>query len=265
MSSPRVHQLLLTRFNIRTFGVGYSQDQSSDWLESRFDLFARYCAPSVAAQTEEDFDWIIFCDKDSSAETLARIQAFDPRIQLALFYHPQAMTSPTAGTETLEEAFDPQPDPASNVFSTQHVYPHVRPDANIVLSTRLDNDDALSRHAMRRVRDRVGQFIETGHDHWLYNPKFGYKLHHQTGRLFRYAKINGQFLTMFERNSEAVRPRGPYSGNHTNMHLQHPTYQDEGDPSWLMVVHDGNVRNRIRAGEAEVPLERLEADFNISI
>ena len=155
------------------------------------------------------------------------------------------------------------PTPASNIFSTQEVYPHVHPDAEIVISTRLDNDDALSRRALRRVREHVELFIETGHDRWLYNPKFGYKLHHQTQRLFLDAKLNSAFLTMFEKNTDEVRPRGPYAGNHSHMYLEYPTHQDEDEQLWLMVAHGNNVINRVRRGDVEVPIAMLGDDFVI--
>ena len=92
------------------------------------------------------------------------------------------------------------------MLTTQLVHPHVRPDAEIVISTRLDNDDGLNRHALRRLRDQVDRFLETGHDRWLYNPMLGYKLHRKTQRLFASEKPNSAFLTMFERNSETGSP-----------------------------------------------------------
>lgn len=264
MADPNIHQLVLTRFNIRTAGVGYTEEQSPDWLEERFDLFGRYCAPSIAAQTHEDFDWIIFCDERTPPEILDRIRAYDPRIRIALYlYRP-----PTPPSADKAEARAAKPAPSGNkgkVLSTLQVYPHVRPDADIVVATRLDNDDALSRHATARVRDHIDLFIETGHDRWLYNPMLGYKLHHQTHRLYPAAKHNSAFLTMFERNTGDVRPRGPYGGNHSLMHEQYPTHQDEDMRFWLMVVHGGNVLNGIGARDTEVPIDNLGDDFAIRL
>lgn len=260
MSGPKIHQLLLTRFNLRTAGVGYSEDQSADWLEGRFDLFARYCAPSVASQTEEDFDWLIFCDEHTPPETLDRIRAFDPRIRIALFVYRPA---------TPEGASPAAPRPAqagqAKVYGTLQIYPHVRPDAELVIATRLDNDDALSRHALRRVREHTDLFLETGNDQWIYNPVLGYKLHDPTLRLFPAAKQNSAFFTMFERKTADLRPRGPFGGNHSTMYQQYPTHHDIDARMWLMVIHDGNVINGIGARDKEIPLSALGDDFAIHL
>lgn len=257
MTSPNIHQLLLTRFNIRTAGVGYTEEQSPDWLEERFALFGEYCAPSITAQTKEDFEWIIFCDEHTPPEVLDRIRAYDSRIRIAFFiFRPPVPEGPTAVAPA------PLPPRKEKVLSTLQVFPHVRPDADIVVASRIDNDDALSCHAMKRVREHVDQFIESGHDQWLYNPKLGYKLRHPTRQLYRAEKHNSAFLTMFERTRGDIRPRGPFGGNHSLMHEQYPSYQDEGARLWLMVVHGGNVINGIGARDVEVPFENIDDGFD---
>ena len=260
MRKFRIHQLLLTRFNIRTPTVGYTQDQSPEWLERRFELFSHYCVPSVAAQVEEEFDWIVFCDPWTAPETLDRIRAFDPRIRIALWIDPDIGTAGLNQTSAVETP-DIETEQQADVLSTLEVYPHVRQDAEVVLSTRLDNDDALNHHALRRVRDHVDRYLETGHDRWLYNPLLGYKLDIQNQRLFTAVKHNSAFLTMFERNSDMVRPAGPYAGNHSCMYKQYPTYQDDGMRLWLMVVHGENVVNGIRQWDEEIPFTALGDEF----
>jgi hypothetical protein len=265
MSGPIVHQLLLTRFNIRTSGVGYTEDQPPEWLDERIGLFARYCAPSINAQTQEDFDWIVFCDPRTPPADLNRICSFDPRIRIAFFATQEeipdqrARRPPEVSAQTRLSPGD------GTVLPTLRVFPHVRPGTEVVVATRLDNDDALSRHYLRRVRGLVDHFLETGHPQWLYNPMLGYKLDHETKLLFPLSKPNSPFLTMFERVSDVGRPAGPFSGNHSHMHEQYPTYLDDGAPLWLMVIHGGNVINRIGLRDRDVPIESLGDDFRISL
>lgn len=266
MTNPNVHQLLLTRFNIRTAGVGYTEERSPQWLEERFELFEQYCLPSIAAQTHEDFDWVIFCDEETAPHDLDRLRALDPRIRIALYVYKYKGTNPRlAAPRRPEERAKDGAGKELAVLSTLQVYPHVRDDADVIVATRLDNDDALSRHALKRVRDHVDRFLATGHDRWLYNPMLGYKLHHQTQRVFPASKHNSAFLTMFERVSAEGRARGPYAGNHSLLHEQYPTYQDEGARLWLMVVHGGNVLNAIGIRDTEIPKEALGDDFAISL
>lgn len=55
---------ILTRFNIRL----WNQDKfrqpvlSLEWLEQRFDVFERFCLPSVSGQVCKDFVWVVLVD-----------------------------------------------------------------------------------------------------------------------------------------------------------------------------------------------------------
>ena len=58
---------ILTRFNLRLWPhnkVG-EETQTEEWLRRRVELFERYTLPSVVAQTCQDFVWIILIDWDS--------------------------------------------------------------------------------------------------------------------------------------------------------------------------------------------------------
>ncbi len=48
--------------------------RQSGWLEDRVELFERYCLPSVAAQTDRRFSWIIYFDPQSPAWLRQRIE-----------------------------------------------------------------------------------------------------------------------------------------------------------------------------------------------
>lgn len=234
-----VHHLLLTRFNIRAAGAGYTPAQPPHWLEHRLNLFECYCAPSVAQQTEDDFDWVIFCDDGTHHSVLDRIRSADGRIRIALVPkqeregHPQELLA-------------------------RH---HARPHADVVVSTRLDNDDLLARGALRRVREHLASFIAAGQRRWIYNPCLGYKYDLVARRLFTTSMPNSPFFSMFERPDNAMPAIGALSGNHSRMREHYPTYQDEGARSWIQVLHGENARNRIRRGDEPVALETAGEDF----
>ena len=128
-----------------------------------------------------------------------------------------------------------------------------------MLSTRLDNDDALSRHALRRVREHLDQFIATGHQRWLYNPRLGYRLLVKAGRLFAADMPNSPFLSMFETRN--ATPLGPYWGNHSKLYQRFPTYHDESQRLWLQVIHGGNVSNKVTPQDTETPLADIDPAF----
>ncbi|MEA2596192.1 MAG: hypothetical protein QOF01_2661 [Thermomicrobiales bacterium] len=243
----KVHQLLMTRFNLRTAGVGYLEDQSPQWLEERFKLFERYCASSINAQTQDEFDWIIFCDPSTSPEHLQRIRAADPRIRIAFF--------------AKEGEVRELPEGVSTVVSTLRTFPHVRPGTDVVVATRIDNDDAFNRHALKRVRDLVPHFLELGHPQWLYNPQLGYKLDAIEQELYLAEKPNSAFLTMFEKVDAIEKPAGPFSGNHSTMYREYPSFQDTERRFWVMVVHKDNVLNRLNPKDTQVDMAEIQDDF----
>jgi hypothetical protein len=74
---------LLTRFNLeRPSSNGPPRHLDRDWLTGRLALFERVCAPSVAAQTVQDFTWIVFVAPDSPAWLLDELHRIVPRAVL---------------------------------------------------------------------------------------------------------------------------------------------------------------------------------------
>ena len=55
---------ILTRFNIRLWNQDkFSQSvRSMDWLEQRFEVFEKFCLPSIVGQVCKDFEWIVLVD-----------------------------------------------------------------------------------------------------------------------------------------------------------------------------------------------------------
>src|ERR1700730_13355201 len=69
----RFRHLILTRFNVK---IPEYDSPGTEWLEHRFGLFERFCLPSLQNQSNLDFDWLLFCDKDSSVRFSERIQKY---------------------------------------------------------------------------------------------------------------------------------------------------------------------------------------------
>lgn len=52
--------LIITRFNLNLYARDKhdAPTRTERWLEHRFEIFERYCLPSVAAQTNPNFRWL---------------------------------------------------------------------------------------------------------------------------------------------------------------------------------------------------------------
>ena len=63
----------------------YAQDKhdlptrTDRWLEHRFEVFERYCLPSVAAQTSGNFTWLCLFDAATPESCRRRIEGYKAR------------------------------------------------------------------------------------------------------------------------------------------------------------------------------------------
>ena len=105
-------------------------------LELRFKLFECTCLPSVKAQSDQHFKWVIIVDRDLPTKFRSRLEALlDGRPNF--FIHTY--------------------DPAARMDKWDWLKPYFGRDTNpdFVLSTNLDDDDALPREFVSSVREHV--------------------------------------------------------------------------------------------------------------
>lgn len=127
---------LVTRFNVRIEGPGpeliSSNARLPDWQESRISLFRQFCVPSVAAQDNLNFEWLIYCDAHSEPSLKHEIESSIPsniHFEIRLVENFSAMIS------------DLRTKCASSA-------------AEWIITTRLDNDDAIARHFISTIQNQ---------------------------------------------------------------------------------------------------------------
>lgn len=191
------------------------------WLARRFELFERVCLASVARQTVQDFQWLVFLDEATPA-------AFRDRLATLAAAH-----------SCLQPVY-------CDRFEEETVLPEIRrretPD-RLRITTRLDNDDAIHPFLIARVRHlarrhaprqdlRRGFFIsfpigccERDGDFYLQryrcNPFASYVSAPETDR------------TVLGTDHRYVADVAPVVFNWTR-------------PMWCQVIHEENVANRLR-------------------
>src|SRR6056297_2423472 len=114
--------VIMTRFNLATPGREAAMRNDPGWLADRFELFEDYCLPSVAAQTERGFYWILYFDENTPPEYKERITALRDVFPFHAYY---TGLFPSEGW----------PRSVSETVSVETPF---------LLTSRLDNDDALS-------------------------------------------------------------------------------------------------------------------------
>lgn len=212
--SLEISHVLLTRFNLPTPGVESLIRAKDGWLRDRQALFERYCLPSVKYQSEPNFDWIIYFDIESPEWLKRRIAEL-------------------SADGTFVPLFRQAVPHAQLVQDVEEV---VGRRAGVLLTTNLDNDDAISTDFVARLQAAVLGPRRTA----LYVSQGLIK---QGRRLFLRLDATNAFCTVSEPWEE---PSTCWLDWHNRLDRHMPTTQVPGGPGWLQVVHDGNVSNRVR-------------------
>ncbi|MDD9947128.1 MAG: glycosyltransferase [Myxococcales bacterium] len=229
---PSFQHLLITRFNLP-----YGRDERNlddAWLAHRFDLFERFCAPSLQAQTQQNFRALLLLDDRTPERYRRRLE----RLQAACRLLPCYLSSGDRGV--VQRAIEQV----------------VSGDVSHVISTTLDNDDALARDFVARVQAEF-----RGQDFEFLNYPSGYRLRLPGCRLHSCQLESNPFLTLFEAR-QGARTIYAYLP-HSTLARRHPIRDAGCEPMWLQVVHDKNLAATTVAGRPRVPLARLADRFSV--
>lgn len=230
--------VILTRFNLATPGRESTIRNQPGWLGERFDLFEKYCLPTMAAQTARGFQWVIYFDKDTPEPFRSRIEACRQICDFHPYFTPMFPGEhwPVSVREVLAEK--------------------QLPETPWLLTTRLDNDDGLAADFVARVQAAVtSQPPARG----SFNVTNGYVFDGR--RTYALAHPSNAFASLLERFDESARTIS--SIQHMHLAEEGPITQVGGPGAWLQVVHGGNVSNKIRG--RRVPAAELEGRFPASI
>ena len=221
--------LIITRFNLRYPGI----QPSADWLEHRFNLFRQFCYPSVRAQTNQNFRWLVLFDSETPANYREQINALCdwPNFQPCF----------------IEEY-------RLAVFLDSFVRPNLAPHATHLISTTLDNDDALARDFVQTVQTYFAQ-----QTFQFLNFANGLRLDLQTNRLYSCSVKCNPFITLVE-NIEGGEMKTMLGALPHSLILERfGNVVEEIDiaPIWLQVVHGRNLAPTGRWGRQRQPITQL--------
>ncbi|MEX1079874.1 MAG: glycosyltransferase [Homoserinimonas sp.] len=213
MNRPIDH-VLLTRFNLPSAGVEHSIRDHEGWLANRIELFERYCVPSVRSQGNRNFSWIIYFDPHSPDWLNRRVRD----------YAASGLFTPVYRAAVSREEL------LSDIRAV------VAPGGRRLVTTNLDNDDAVATDFVDRVQglcdqeQRTAVFLVTG------------LIKSGTGVYLRIDRDNA-FCTVAE---SWDAPATCWADWHVLLRRSMPVVEQRGQPAWLQVVHGENVSNRVR-------------------
>lgn len=232
----RLRHFVLTNFNVALDGVDADRHgaavRTTDWLDERCALFERFCLPSMLNQSCLEFEWLVRWEPPADRARAERIAGYAGHGRLRLV---DAAVSFRRAVEASLAAGD-----------------------ELVLTTRLDNDDALHFDALARVREAA---LRGPAEIAFFDLPAGYVLDAASGELRRSCRPSNQFLSLLEPRAGGEIRTARRIGHHLAAELA-PVHAVTDEPMWLEVVHGRNQANRLRGDAAgEVDLAAL---FGIS-
>ena len=215
---------MLTRFNI----LLWRQDKEGKkvrtikWLEHRFSLFEKYCLPSIKNQTCQNFEWIVLFDNmtpDSFKERIVSYQKECPQLT-------PVFVDPKNGRDFAE------------IFRYEIIK---RLKSKRVISTYLDNDDALNVRFVEDLQQRILSVI----DGTFFYYDEGYQFYTEDKYMLQIHYPRNHFVSVVEKG-DATTIKGIF-GHGRHYYID----QIKGArivhvktvPMWCEVVHEKNILN----------------------
>jgi|SRR5687768_1766534 len=217
---------LVTRFNIKIDQFGpelFRPDaRTEDWELKRLPLFEKFCVPSVAGQTNQNFTWLIYCDPATSSEIMQLIK--------------KALQAITNYEVIFVEGFDAMLD------HLKHKVAYA--STPFVISSRLDNDDGLGKNYV--------QFVQTNfvpEDHVILNQLGGINYNHLYGILtFHHYYARNSFISLIEKKKDPDQVHTVFGFRHLSPKKEMTVLNIRNKYSFWMNLHGDNAAIRGNSG-----------------
>ena len=184
------------------------------WLETRVDLFERFCVPSVSVQKAR-FDWFVFCDSETPGPFRERLDALARSHVFTPIYHEGPLHDRDMATQ---------------------VHSRLARETQVVITTRLDSDDAIRSDYMLRI-----QRASRAQDEFL---NFPLGLQWRSGPCYLVLDVSNPFISRVETRLSS----GPWNpetvfcetGHHDLIHTGRVRHV-VSPPAWVQSVHSANT------------------------
>ena len=219
-----LQHFVLTRFNLLLWNKDKDGNKvrTKEWLEHRFALFEQYCLPSIKNQTCQNFEWVVLFDSTTPEAFKKKIEEYKKECPLLI----PVFVEPEHGRYFAE------------IFREEVVK---RLNSQRVITTYLDNDDALSIHFVEDLQKRAespsnGNFI---------NYVDGYQYYTDYKYVMRIHYPRNHFMSVVEEGNPATIKTIYGYGSHYYIE-KIPGIKIEyvkNQPMWCEVIHEKNMGN----------------------
>ena len=231
---------LITRFNLRKKGWDVTKNNEAllteAWMEDRLKLFGDYCVPSVAAQTNRNFTWLLFFDSSTPQRFREIAEALLSDMENAKIFYVDGM-----------DAFYPEIKRFVNADAES---------ADYLITSRMDNDDCIHREYIQSIQDEF-----KSQDYMAVDIIKGFSL--QVEPQFMLGKKEhafNPFISLIEKNDD---PKTVWFNDHNLWKRETRIIQLSHKRLWMSIIHGKNKVNEFD-GYDNVSWENVSRDFVLS-
>lgn len=226
----QIRHFILTRFNLLLWNKDKEGDKvrTTKWLEHRFLLFENYCLPSIIGQTCQNFEWIVLFDSMTPKKFKEKIETYQkecPQL-IPVFVEPE-------NGRYFAEIF--------RVQVVKRLNENHNENEQRVLTTYLDNDDALN---VRFVEDLQSRVQTLSDETFIYYDE-GYQFYTDFKYMMQIDYPRNHFVSYVESGNPAkVKGVFGFGGHYYVYTIKGAKIEHiKKLPMWCEVVHEKNMLN----------------------
>lgn len=233
IDSLNMQHFILTRFNLLLWNRDKEGNKvrSKQWLVHRFSLFEKYCLPSINKQTYKNFEWIVLFDSTTPEAFKKRVEKYQKECpQLTPIY-----VEPKDGQRFAQIFREKVIFILNNQeFENMRMWPRV-------LTTYLDNDDALSINFVEDVQRRAAKLANGTFVNYI----DGYQYYTDHNYMMQIHYPRNHFMSVVEDgNADTLKTIYGYGSHYYIEKIPGvKIVAVKNQPMWCEVIHEKNMGN----------------------
>lgn len=231
---------LITRFNLKNKNWDVTKNNESlltrDWMTHRIQLFSNFCLPSVASQTNTNFQWLLYFDVTTDADFKTELEALlKPYPHFKAFY--------IDGMEAFHPAIK------SYISEDSKGSSHI-------ITSRIDNDDCIHKDYIATIQKQF-----QSQDFMAIDILKGYSLQVSPDiMLGKKEHIFNPFISLIEKNDA---PKTVWFSDHNMWKKESRRIEIANQRLWMSIIHKKNKVNEFD-GYDKVLWDAIKTDFVVS-
>ena len=231
---------LITRFNLRNKNWDVTKNNETlltrEWMTHRIGLFSNFCLPSVASQTNTDFEWLLFFDATTDADLKQELEELlKPYPHFKPFY--------INGMELFHSSI--------KTYISEDCK-----DYEYIITSRIDNDDCIHKDYIATIQSQFNS-----QDFMAIDILKGYSLQISLNiMLGKKEHIFNPFISLIEKNET---PKTVWFSDHNMWKKESRRIEIADERLWMSIIHEKNKVNEFD-GYDNVSWDAIKKDFVVS-